>query len=415
MKAWSDFLQKMEMKLGVHTIEQWVKPIRVVQFDARNLYLESDDPLHISWFEEHIRPHIKTGLFNNNGRLIQVHLNLQKKNKEQSIDKSTYIITQDRLDLELTFDNYLVSPENMVAYKLLQEPNPSFNPIYLYGNQHTGKTHLLTAAALFYEKLGKKTFFVRAETFTSHVVQAIRLGHMDQFRKVYREIDVLLIDDVDFFAKKYATQEEFFHTFNVLHTGGKQIILSSQNPPSKLIDIEQRLLSRFEWGISIGLKPSDPLEILTKKSKIWNLSYSPELLSYLAFQFPKDPLVALQALRLRTKGMSSLTPEKAATYIQDLLAKEKANILTPEQIIENTANHFGIKTIDILGKSHKKEFAYPRQIAMFLTRNKLNLPYQKIGAIFDRDHSTVMSSIRGIQKFLDEKTGTIEADIHSIL
>lgn len=415
MRAWDEFLQKMEMKLGSQTIDQWVRTIQVSKFDARNLYLESHDPLQITWFEEHIRPSLKHGLFNNNGRAIQVHLNLHKSIKqENATEKNVYTISADRLDPELTFDNFLVSPQNMVAYKLLTEATLSFNPIYIYGNQHTGKTHLLTAAALLYQKQGKKVFYVRAETFTSHLVQAIRLGHMEQFRNIYREIDVLIVDEVSFLAKKFATQEEFFHTFNVLHTSGKQIILSSSLPPSKLLEIEQRLMSRFEWGISVEIEASPASEVLAKKASLWNLSYSPELLDFLGLQFPKDPLLALQALRLRTKGMSSLTPEKAATFLQDLLAQEKAKILTTEKIMSETANHFGIRIDDILGKSHKKEFTYPRQIAMFFCRNKLQLPFQKIGAIFGRDHSTVMSSIRQIQKHLNEKTGSVEKDIRSI-
>lgn len=412
MKAWDEFLQKMEMKLGKQTIDQWVRSIQIKQFDARNLYLESSDPLQINWFEEHIRPSLKNGLFNNNGRSIQVHINKANKSIEDS-EKSTYTIVQDRLDPELTFENFLTTPENMVAYKLLMEPNVSFNPIFLYGPQHCGKTHLLTSAAHLYQSRGLKVFFVRAETFTSHVVQAIRLGAMDQFRSIYREIDVLIVDDVSFLAKKFATQEEFFHTFNVLHTKGKQIVLSSTLPPSKLPEIEQRLLSRFEWGISLSLGSPPPIEILAKKATLWNLSYSKELLSYLAEEFPEDPLLAIQALRLRTKGMSSLTPEKASQFLQDLLAKRRANKATPEKILSNTASHFGIRVEDILGKSHKKEFAYPRQIAMYFCRTKLQLPYQKIGAIFGRDHSTVMASIRQIQASM-ENSGSVENDVRHI-
>lgn len=412
MKAWDEFLQKMEMKLGKQTIDQWVRSIQIKQFDARNLYLESSDPLQINWFEEHIRPALKNGLFNNNGRSIQVHINKANKLSEDS-EKNPFTIVQDRLDPELTFENFLTSPENMVAYKLLMETTVSFNPIFLYGPQHSGKTHLLTAAAHLYQSRGLKVFFVRAETFTSHVVQAIRLGHMDQFRNTYREIDVLIVDDVSFFAKKFATQEEFFHTFNVLHTKAKQIILSSSLPPSKLPEIEQRLLSRFEWGISLSLGSPRAHEILAKKATLWNLSYSKELLAFLAEQFPEDPLLAIQALRLRTKGMSSLTPEKATQFLQDLLAKRRANMVTPEKILSNTATHFGIRVEDILGKSHKKEFAYPRQIAMYFCRSKLQLPFQKIGSIFGRDHSTVMASIRQIQASI-EKTGSVENDVRQI-
>ncbi len=412
MKAWDEFLLKMESKLGKQTIDEWVRPIKVTKFDARNIYLESPDPLKITWFEEHIRPILKNGIYNNNGRPIQIHLNKLKKT-EGNIEKSSFTILPDRLDPELTFDNFIVSSENIVAYRLLKEMDRTFNPIFLYGALASGKTHLLTAAASHYQGHGKKVFFVRAETFTSHVIQAIRLGHMDQLRSAYRDIDVLIVDDVSFFAKKFATQEEFFHTFNILHTQGKQIILSSPLPPTKNQEIEERLLSRFEWGISLNIGPVPALDILTKKVSLWKLPYSKELITYLAEQFSDHPLVALQALRLRTKGIS-LTPEKAAQFLQDFIATKKAKMITSEKMINDTANHFGIRLSDILGKSHKKEFTYPRQIAMYFCRLKLHLPYQKIGAIFGRDHSTVMASVKQIQKGLEEEIGTIESDIRLI-
>jgi chromosomal replication initiator protein len=416
MKEWDEFLQKMEESLGAKAIHEWVKPIRTIRFDARNLYLESDNPLEITWFEEHIRPHLKRGLFNNNGKAIQVHLQIKKDSSKTIPDtpKSTYAISSDRLDPEHTFDNFLTSKENLVAYKLLSMPNLEFNPIYIFGSKHTGKTHLLTASALALQAKGKKVFYVRAETFASHVVQSIRLGQMVQFRNSYRNIDALFVDGVEFFAKKDATQEEFFHTFNVLHTSGKQIVLSASCPPSKLLEIEQRLMSRFEWGISMEIKPVDPLKILEKKSDLWNASYSPELLLYLANTFPKDPLLALQALLFRTKGMRSLTPEKAQEFLQDLIAKEEVIALSPEKIVEKTANHFGLRLEDVLGKGQAREFTYPRQIAMFLCREKLKLPFQKIGEIFGRDHSTVMSSVRHIQKNCDEKNSLVLDDLKKI-
>ncbi len=419
MKAWDDFLLKMEEKLGTNTIQKWVKPMQVVRFDARNVYLESDDPSQIAWFEEHIRPYLKKGLFNNNEKPIQVHLQAKRdfKNEEKPIlkEREPYTISPDRLDPELTFENFLTSNENMVAYKLLTAPNFEFNPIYIYGPKNTGKTHLLTACALALQLQGKKVFYVRAETFTSHVVQAIRLGHMIQFRNIYRNIDALFVDGVEFFAKKDATQEEFFHTFNALHTNGKQIILSASCPPSKLTEIEQRLMSRFEWGISIGIEPIEPKKILEKKSLLWKASYSPDLLAYLADTFPKNPLLALQALLLRTKAMSSLTPEKAASFLQDLVSQEKSAAPSPEIIIEKTANHFGIRREDILGKAQTREFAYPRQVAMYLCRETLKLPFQRIGEIFGRDHSTVISSVQQIKKGCEEKNSTLLNDLKVLL
>ncbi len=412
MQAWDNFLQKLEKKLGKGAVDQWIRALEITGFDARNLYLQTNDPLKITWFNEYVLPYLKNGLLNNNNREVRVHLRLSfAKEKQTSKEEKTssFHIVSDRLDPELTFANFLVSPENQMAYTLLHElSNSEFNPLFLYGGKHTGKTHLLTSVAHSLQEKGKKAFYVRAETFTSHVVQAIRLGRMLEFRKIYRNIDVLLVDGVDFFAKKTATQEEFFHTFNALQTIGKQIILSASSPPSTLPEIEQRLLSRFEWGISLEVKAANPRQILEKKASLWNLSYSEELLSYLAETFSKDPLVAMQALTLRTKGKSSLTPKSAAEFLQDLIAKKEADTLNIEKIISKIAHHFGVKIEDILGKSQAREHAQPRKIAMFLAREKLKMPFQKIGKIFGRDHSTVMSSVRQVQKGIDEKMIPLE-------
>lgn len=402
MQAWDEFLKTLEAPLGKNTIDQWLRPLKIQKFDARNLYLEAPDSLQIHWFEEHIRPRLKNKFCNNNNQPIQVHFS---KNQEAPTKAPlpTYSVREDLLDKELTFDNFIVCEENKMAFEIIQKP--SFNPIYLFGPKHSGKTHLLTATALALQAQGKKVFYVRAETFTSHVVQAIRLGGMRQFREVYREIDVLLIDDVDFLANKQATQEEFFHTFNVLHTRGDQVILSASSPPSQLTGIEPRLMSRFEWGISLTLRAPPSFQILQNKARLWKLSYSEELLQFLAETFSNKPLLALQALMLRAKG--PITPKIALSLLQDLLVEETKEILTPEKITAQIAQYFGIRPEDILGKSQAKEHANPRQLAMFLCREKLKLPFQKIGEIFHRDHSTVMSSVKQIQKASEEKTGAI--------
>jgi len=406
MKEWTLFLGLLEREFGQKTIDQWLRNLVVLRFDARNLYLEIQNPLQIAWFEEQIRPRLKNGFVNNNGIPIAVHLSSAPKkefSKEQTLPPP-FLIHADRMDPELTFEHFLNSPANTIAYQLLSEiDRPTFNPIYLYGPKNSGKTHLLTAAALSLQKKGKKVFFVRAETFTSHVVQAIRLGQMQQFRKVYRDIDALFIDGLDIFSKKAATQEEFFHTFNTLHTLGKPIVLTASTAPSKLTEIEPRLISRFEWGLSIPLEMGNTEDILQKKATLWKLSLSTDIISFLARAFPKNPLLALQALSLRVKGLSSLTIQKTESLLQDLLIHEQNQAPSPEKIIKAIASHYGIRDEDIIGKSQTREMAQPRQLAMFLCRTKLNLPFQKIGEIFGRDHSTVMSSIRQIQKNIDEK------------
>jgi len=416
MKEWEQFLVLLEKEFGQKTVDQWLRNFVVLRFDARNLYLEAQNPLQISWFEEQIRPRLKKDFCNNNGVPIQVHLvRPQNKNGDKESSAPPFVIHADRLDPELTFEHFLSAPENMVAYQILSEiERPAFNPIYLFGPKNSGKTHLLNAAALFLQKKGKKVFFVRAETFTSHVVQAIRLGHMQQFREVYRDIDALFVDGVDVLSNKFATQEEFFHTFNTLHVLGKPIVLAAALAPSKLTEIEPRLMSRFEWGISIPLEVGNVEAILQKKAALWKLRLADDVIAFLAREFPKNPLLALQALSLRMKGLAALNVEKAESLLQDLLLHEQKQMPSPEKIVQAIAAHYGIRPEDILGKSQTREMALPRQIAMFLCRKQLELPFQKIGKIFGRDHSTVMGSIRQVQKSVDEKKPEILAALAAL-
>ncbi len=403
MREWQQFLSHLERELGPEIVKKWVP--KVLRFDAGNIYLQPEDSFQTSWFEEHIRPRLK-GLLNHNQRPIKIHLAepyKQSAGRTKNFEpepKRTLFFNPDPIDPEMTLENFIPSQENLVAYKLLLAP-PLFNPIYLYGPKGVGKTHLLMGAALSLQKNGKRVFFVRAETFTEHVVQAIRLGQMQEFRKVYRDIDALIIDNIHIFSKKAATQEEFFHTFNTLHTLGLPILIGANHAPTQLHEIEPRLISRFEWGISLELGSSDRLAILKQKASLWKLETNDVIAEWLIEKFPKDPILALQALALRSKGAACTIPV-AEKWLKDLLEKEQQNALTPEKIVKSIATHYGITTEDILGKSQMRSAALPRQMAMYFCREKLKMPFQSIGDFFGRDHSTVMSSIKQIQKNAEE-------------
>jgi len=422
MEPWREFLSRVEIELGKQTVDKWLRSLTVTRFDAANLYLQAQDTFQIDWFEEHIRPRIHGKFFNNNQRPIRVHLSLpnqilssgnKKGFKEEA--QSSFFIAPDPIDPEMTLKNFVLSDPNKMAFEVISEIEKSpFNPIFLYGPKDSGKTHLLMSAAKILQDKGKKVFFVRAENFTEHVVQAIRLGFMQEFREVYRRIDALIIDDIHIFSRKAATQEEFFHTFNTLQTDLRTIILSANKAPSQLEEIEPRLISRFEWGLTIGLNKTNTEIILRKKAALWNISLSSELIEFLAQKFPSAPLVALQALSLRAKGSPLLTPEIAEHLLQDLLEIEAQNSWTADRIIKRTASHYGIRSEDLTGKSQTKESAYPRQLAMYLCREKLKLTYQKIGEVFDRDHSTVMASVKQIQKSIEENNRNLLEAISAI-
>lgn len=453
MRAWEDFIDKQQLRLGKQAVDKWLRTFTIVHFDSGNLYLEAKDPFHLLWFEEHIRPLLKKELLNNNFRPIKVHVTILNsppevgsKPRPKEKKQPPLVFAKDKLLAEATLDNYVPGFENQLIFRFFCEltgfdPSTekygpatitlaSFNPIFLWGGSGTGKTHLLMALANSLSKKGLNVLYARAETFTEHVVFAIRNSEMQSFRQAYRHVDVLLIDDVHLFARKDATQEEFFHTFNALHTTGRQIILSSQSAPSLLNEIEPRLVSRFEWGINLHLKKLDLSalkQVLLKRCATLHFPLSDSAITFLTETFPSSKSLhrALEALILRShlqtdarlkRDPESIDEEIVKKMLHDLIAQEEKEALSPEKIIATVAASYGIRSEDLLGKSQSQECSLPRQIAMYLCRQELKIPYQKIGQIFHRDHSTVMTSIRQIQKKIEESDTEILsslAEIHS--
>ncbi len=426
MQAWKDFLEAQQEELGVETVNKWLRPLKILSFDAGNLYLEAKDTFQVMWFEEHIRKKADARFLNNNKRRIRIHLSVAnapsrkkwtKKAKGNLAEEHKFTLHFDQVDPHCTLSNFVVLESNMMVHKVLiqlcADPKTlgTVNPIYIHGSSGTGKTHLLMGCAEALLKNGLRVIYTNAQTFTDHVVAAIRAGEMSQFRQAYRNNDVLIIDDVHVFSRKGATQEEFFHTFNTLHLDNKQIILSANCPPSELQMIEPRLTSRFEWGFVHGIDMSQAREleeILKAKARVLQFDLQPRLCEYLlaAFSTAKMLVKALETLVLRThmegvKGPLSLL--MAAGMLEGLLAEEKQNALTPHGIIHGTAEHFGLRVEDITGKAQTRECVLPRQISMHLCRHQLKLPFVKIAEIFNKDHSTVMTSVKVIQKGIDLK------------
>lgn len=434
MQAWEQFLQQQERELGPETVKKWLRSLKIVRFDACNLHLEAKDSFQALWFEEHIRGKAQIHLINGNHHKIKIHLTVanvspsfpknRAKTKGSNESKAPpFQLHFDELDPNCHFQYFIKNQENNETCQLLLELagqssqlSPSLgtvNPIYLYGPAGCGKTHLLMSLTQAFRAQGLRSIYVRAELFTDHVVSAIRAGEMSLFRQAYRNADVLLIDDVQVFSRKGATQEEFFHTFNTLHLGGKQIILSANCTPQELQLIEPRLISRFEWGIVLQLKPlefHERREILQVKSVALQFPLSPKVIDYLLETFtstPKALIKAFEALALRLHvdeqlASQNLSVQAAKTLLADLLLEEQKSALTPAKIVQGVAEHYGIRAEDILGKSQTRECALPRQLAMHLCRMKLKMPFTKIGDLFSRDHSTVMTSVKCVQKSLDE-------------
>ncbi len=453
MRAWECFLEKQEEQLGPNIVKKWLTPLRVVKFDAGNLYLQAQNHFQALWFEEHIRKKAEEELVTNNQRKVKIHLKIASDFPQQSPSKrKSPRVTEkpepfefhfDQLDPFCTLDNFIPSDANLIPLRLMQEiihhetesdcsalsekDIISFNPVFFYGRSGTGKTHLLMATASSLRKEGLNVIYVRAETFTDHVVRAIRAGEMSRFRQTYRQADVLIVDDVHIFSKKGATQEEFFHTFNALHLAGKQIILSASCVPQDLRDVEPRLISRFEWGIVLPMAPLDRAQnkkLLAKKSSALNFGLNAKTATFLVDTFnsnPKSLVKALDALILRThmKGGDPTLSEKlsvseASLALKDLIETEKKHELTPDKINFVVSDHYGVPIEELAGSSQKQDFVLARQIAMYLYRDKLNLPYAKIGSFFNRDHSTAMSGIKRIEKEVERGNQEILSALSSI-
>jgi chromosomal replication initiator protein len=274
-------------------------------------------------------------------------------------------------------------------------------------------------------RVGYKAVYARSDLFTEHVVKAIRLGDMSHFRKTYRTADVLLIDDVQVFGRKTATQEEFFHTFNTLHTDGKLIILSANAAPSSLEYMEPRLISRFEWGIVLPLSASqkkDIAKILEQKAANYHYPISARTIEFLAESFPTNPksaVKALEALMLRSHLNKSgqkvhLALSTVKNLLKDLIEDERAKAISSDRIIESVASHYSLPIEDLIGKSQARECVLPRQLAMYLCRELFKEPYMKIGDLFKRDHSTVMSACRQVEKHLSTPGSEVAAACSSI-
>lgn len=428
MRAWEEFLSKQDLEIGKQTVDKWLRSLKIICFDACNLYLEAKDFFYVLWFEEHMRHKVKSNFFNNNNKLIKVHLNIVKSQEKEEFltnSKNPLVLNADLFpmkvpshSLKMHFESFVTFVGNELSWHLLkevtseiinlkkQERTLNFNPIYLFGPSGAGKTHLMLSSMNLLKKAGKNAIYVEATLFTDHVVSAIRKSEMEKFRSIYRNVDAFFIDNIDVLSGKLATQEEFFHTFNALHLEGKLIVLSSVHSPRNLENIEHRLISRFEWGIVVPVQTLDEENILClvnnfMKDSGFSLTKETVLFLYNVFNDNvKALLKSLETLLMRiskTTFSSNILNEKIVKeVIKDLLALEETKQLTPNKIIQKVSDYYGVRIDDILGKSQSKECVFPRQVAMYLCRENLGMSYVKIGNIFSRDHSTVMSSIKHV-------------------
>jgi chromosomal replication initiator protein len=317
-----------------------------------------------------------------------------------------------------TFDRFVVGTNNQLAAAasraVAEKPARIYNPLFLYGGVGLGKTHLMHAVghAILDRQPDRRVVYVTAEAFMNELVNAIQTGTQSRFRRIYRFIDLLLVDDVHFLERKEATQEEFFHTFNALYDAGKQIVLTSDRPPKELPGVEDRLVSRFEWGLVADIKPPDyetRIAILRKKAADDDLTLDSDVMDFIA-RYCTASVRELEGAVIKLLAFSSLrkeeiTVELARTALQGVLRPETdmdGPALTPEMIRDRTAAEWGVRPEALATKRRTRDLTVPRQVAMYLLKDLLDLSLVRIGALFGgRDHSTVIHSIRKVEQDME--------------
>ncbi|HQR26816.1 MAG TPA: chromosomal replication initiator protein DnaA [Nocardioides sp.] len=322
-----------------------------------------------------------------------------------------------RLNPKYTFETFVIGSSNRfphaAAVAVAEAPGRSYNPLLIYGDSGLGKTHLLHAIGHYVRSLysGAKVRYVSSEEFTNEFINAIRDDRQDRFKRRYRDVDVLLIDDIQFLEGKIQTQEEFFHTFNTLHNANKQIVLTSDRAPKKLDDIEDRLRNRFEWGLVTDVQPPDletRIAILRKKAAMDRLTAPPDVLEFIASKIQTN-IRELEGALIRVTAFANLNRQEvdltlAEIVLKDLIPEGGEPEITAPLIIAQTAAYFGVTIEDLTGPSRGRHLVQGRQIAMYLCRELTDLSLPKIGAQFgNRDHTTVMYADRKINQLLAER------------
>lgn len=423
-QKWDEILLtvKNEHELTDVSFNTWLKPLEIYAIQNGRVYiLVSGEQMGLSYIRKKYYLPLKVAIAEVTGTEYEIEFVLPDQAKRLVPPRpkktpTTEEAEKSNLNPNYTFETFVVGNNNRFAHSaslaVAETPGEVYNPLFIYGGVGLGKTHLMHSIAHFIQDNHPelKVLYVSSETFTNELIESIRNGNntaMTKFREKYRNIDVLLIDDVQFIIGKESTQEEFFHTFNELHVAKKQIIISSDRPPKEMETLEERIRSRFEWGLLADIGSPDyetRMAILRKKEEIDGFTLSDDILNYIAINI-KSNIRELEGALNKLVAYSNLvkteiTMDIAVKELQNIISPDKPREITPQLIIEVVSEHFGITVDQIMSKSRSSDVAKPRQIAMYLCKNMTDHPLDSIGQLLGgRDHSTV---IHGIKKVTDE-------------
>ncbi|MBI4812547.1 chromosomal replication initiator protein DnaA [Candidatus Falkowbacteria bacterium] len=435
-QLWQAVLGEIELILSKANFTTWFKNTFISSCEEDKLIVGVPNTFTKAWLEKKYHKEISVAMENIRGKKIKEifykveakKLNpvdaLSRREKKEEVEE---IIATNRFGLNsrYTFDTFVVGRGNELAHAASQavaaNPGKSYNPLFIYGGVGLGKTHLLQAVGHNLSKKTDKIVYATCEKFTNDYIQSVRAGQAKEFKDRYRNIDLLLIDDIQFMAGKDGTQEEFFHTFNELHQTNKQIVLTSDRPPKSIPALEKRLLSRFEWGMIADIAQPDietRIAILEQKCKEKNYPLEKEILVYIADVIQNNIRELEGALNrliaYHEFNNSKPTIDTAKNILTSLAAGTQSRAITSQRIFEAVSRFYDINIKDITGKSRKKELVKPRQIIMYLMREEGNSSFPTIGQeLGGRDHTTAMHACNKISKEARENE-KIKQEINSI-
>ena len=427
--VWNKTLEIIKDYLSTPSYETWFKTTKALEETEDKLVIGVISEFGRDWIRSNYLPLIKEVIRAVAGKDLSLEfVVLKEKKKEKEIIKEE-IINRRRLGLNenYTFDNFVVGDSNKLAHAaslaVSKNPGHSYNPLFIYGGVGLGKTHLIQAIGHYIldTKPALKVVYVTSEIFTNEVIHSIQKGKMNDFHNKYRNVDVLLIDDIQFLAGKERTQEEFFHTFNTLHNNYKQIVITSDRLPKEIPTLEDRLRSRFEWGLMVDIAPPDfetRVAILKKKADKEKIKVPDDVIYYIAENI-KSNIRELEGALIRLLAHASLnnseiTLDFTKRILSGIFGKIEKKKIDAEEIKSIVSSYFSISVEDIEGGKRSQDYTIPRQIAMYLIREFTNLSLPQIGTLFGgRDHTTVIYSVDKIKREL-KKDENLKAAVEEI-
>lgn len=423
---WDKALVEIQKKLSKPSFETWLKSTKAHSLQGSSLTITAPNDFARDWLEAHYGNLISETLYSLTGEELEIKFIIPQhqssseldvvhpKEKKKKVD-DVVEFSPSMLNSKYTFETFVIGSGNRFAHAaslaVAEAPAKAYNPLFIYGGVGLGKTHLMHAIGHYVleHNPSAKVVYLSSEKFTNEFINSIRDNKAVEFRNKYRSVDVLLIDDIQFLAGKEQTQEEFFHTFNTLHEESKQIVISSDRPPKEIPTLEDRLRSRFEWGLITDITPPDletRIAILRKKAKADGLDIPNEVMLYIANQIDSN-IRELEGALIRVVAYSSLinkdiNADLAAEALKDIIPSSKPRVITIHDIQRVVGQHYNVKLEDFKAKKRTKSVAFPRQIAMYLSRELTDFSLPKIGEEFGgRDHTTVIHAHEKISKLLD--------------